>query len=81
MLSSSKYEQVPLKNDSESLDNFARSNNEEANAFGTCKEVCKLFSGMGWYIGTVEYYRYQFDGSKTYTVRLEDGEYEEWSNE
>ena len=38
VLSSSKYEQVPLKNKSESLYYFPRSDNEEANSFGTGKK-------------------------------------------
>ena len=81
VFSSSESEQAPLNNDSESPDDCARSNNEEANAFGTGKEVNKFFAGMGWYIGTDESSIEQFDGSKTYTVRFEDGEYEEWSDE
>ena len=54
MLSSSEYEQAPLKNDIESLDDCARSDNDEANAFVTGEEVRKFFTVMGWYIGMVE---------------------------
>ena len=54
MLSDSESEKAQLKNDSESLDDCAISDNEEANAFGTGKEVRKFFAGMVWYSGTVE---------------------------
>ena len=81
MLSSSKYEKSQLKNDGKSADDCARSDNEEASAFLTGKEVPKFFSGMVWYSVTVEYYREHFEGSKTYTVRFDDGEYDEWSYE
>ena len=54
VLSSSEPEQAPLKNDSESPDDYARSDNEEANALGTGKEFCKFFAGMGWYSCMVE---------------------------
>ena len=47
MLSSSESEQAPLKNNSEYPDNCARSDIEEANAFGTGKEVRKSFAGVG----------------------------------
>ena len=81
VLSRYKYEQAPMKNNSESLDDCARYNNKEANMFGTLKEVRKFFACMGWYNGTVESSREQFSGSNTYTFRFEDGKYEEWSNE
>ena len=54
VLSSFKYEQAPLNNDSESPYYCARSDNEEANSFVTSKQARKFFAGMGWYIGTVE---------------------------
>ena len=80
VLSSSKYEKSPLKNDSESPEDCARSNNEEASAFGTGKEVPKFFVDMVWYSVTVESSRDQFGCSKTYTVRFDDIEYEECSD-
>ena len=81
MLSSSEYEKSPLNNNSKSPDDCARSDNKEANAFGTGKEVPKFFAGMAWYSVTVESSREKFNGSKTYTVWFEDGKYEEWSDE
>ena len=54
VLSSSKSEKEPLKSDSESPDDCARSDNEEKNSFGTGNEVCKFFAGMVCYIGMVE---------------------------
>ena len=44
--------------------------------FGTGNEVHTLFAVMGCYSGTVEPSREKFNGSNTYTVRFEDGEYE-----
>ena len=81
VFSSYESEQAPLNNDSECPYDCARSTNEEENAFGTGKKVRKFFASMGWYIGTVESSREKFDGPKTYTVRFEDGEYEECPNE
>ena len=63
------------------MDDCTRSDNEEANTFGTGKEVHKFFVVMVWYIGTVESSREQLDGSNTYTVWLEDVKYEEWYDE
>ena len=65
VLSSSESEQAPLKNNSESSDDCARSDNEEATAFGTDKEIRKFFAGMGWYSSTFESYIEQSDGSNT----------------
>ena len=75
MFSSSKYEQAPVKNDSEYPDNCTISDNEEANLFGTGKEVRKFSVRMKWYSGTVESSINKFYGSKTYTVRFEDVKY------
>ena len=76
MLSGFESEQTLLNNDSESPDGCDISNNEEANAFGTGKEVRKLFAGIVWYSGMVESSREHLNGSSTYTFWFEDGEYE-----
>ena len=63
------------------MDDCPRYDNQEGNDFGAGKKVRKFSEGMGWYSDTVESSRYQFDGSKTYTVQFDESEYEEWYDE
>ena len=76
VLSSHKHEKALLKNDSESPDDCARSDNKAKNAFETVNEVHKFLAGVGCYSGTVELSRDKFNGSINYTVLFEDGKYE-----